>query len=1163
MRLQDIFAKPIDRPIEGVIKADDLAQLRIEVEEYVFTNEISKRLSTFFSAYNDYQGANGAWISGFFGSGKSHLLKMLALLLENRQVDGKQTLEYFLPKCGDDAMLQAEMRRAASIPSKSILFNIDQKADTISKTETDAVLSVFVKVFNEMCGYYGKQGYVARFERDLDERGWLQDFKLAYWEIAGYSWEKGREQIIFEKNNIARAYARVSGSSPETSQGILDHYRADYKVSIEDFAEMVNAYILKQESGFRLNFFVDEVGQYVADNVRLMTNLQTIAESLATRCKGQSWLIVTAQEDMETVLGEMGRQQANDFTKIQDRFKTRLKLTSANVDEVIQKRLLKKNDLGKSELEDLYHKHKNNFGTLFDFSDGSQTYRNFRNEEHFENSYPFIPYQFTLFHTCIENLSKHSAFEGRHTSVGERSMLGVFQQVVQAIAKTNLGELATFNLMFEGIRTTLMTQIQSSIQIAENNLESEFAIRVLKALFLVKYVKGFKATPHNLRILMQSKFDQDLLDLGEKVTEALSMLEQQTYIQRNGEVYEFLTDDEKDIEQEIKNTSVDTGDLYKVLEDIFFTDVVRDRKMRYETTGQDFPFTKKLDDRIIGREQELSIHLITPLHENVDKIEILQANSLGRPELLVVLPPDSRLVSDLYLLKKTENYIRQNSSTALPETKRRILAEKSMQNSDRTTQIKLRLRELVGKARMFAAGSEVQVNGEEPRARVLRGFSELIVRTYPNLQMLNGVTFSESEIARYLQLAQNTPLGTLEFTEAEQEMMGFIQANNRNGIRTTLKSLEEKFTRKPYGWDLAAIQCLLAKLCGRGKVEARSDGNLLEDDSLERALKNTHGFSNLILEPQIEFTAAQVRRLKDFYSDFFDSPPSASEARALGKETGEAFRATLTKFESLHEQRDRYPFLAVLEEPLELLREAVGKPYTYFFTELTQQEDRFLALKETRLDPIRRYMSGPNKTIYDEASRFVQQQQANFSALQSDGPERLQAILADPDCYTGNQMRDAKALTEQLLAELKTRIEAERALAVQAVTALQTRLHTMDEFASLSEEEQRSLDGEFSAIQRDIARLILIPVIRDTQRRFEQDAYPQVLTQMSAWAQQKQNSESDDVIREKPTEYISRQYMQVDFNQAYLASEADVDRYLAQLKATMLEAIRSGKRIQI
>ena len=89
MKLHEIFAKPVDRTIEGVIKADDLASLKLELEEYVITNEISKGLDLFFSAYNDYKGANGVWISGFFGSGKSHLLKILALLLENQVVMGR------------------------------------------------------------------------------------------------------------------------------------------------------------------------------------------------------------------------------------------------------------------------------------------------------------------------------------------------------------------------------------------------------------------------------------------------------------------------------------------------------------------------------------------------------------------------------------------------------------------------------------------------------------------------------------------------------------------------------------------------------------------------------------------------------------------------------------------------------------------------------------------------------------------------------------------------------------------------------------------------------------------------------------------------------------------------------------------------------------------
>ena len=63
MILKDIFSKAVDRPIEGVIKADDAASLRLEVEEYVLTREVEKSLEQFLSAYNNYNNANGVWVS--------------------------------------------------------------------------------------------------------------------------------------------------------------------------------------------------------------------------------------------------------------------------------------------------------------------------------------------------------------------------------------------------------------------------------------------------------------------------------------------------------------------------------------------------------------------------------------------------------------------------------------------------------------------------------------------------------------------------------------------------------------------------------------------------------------------------------------------------------------------------------------------------------------------------------------------------------------------------------------------------------------------------------------------------------------------------------------------------------------------------------------------
>src|SRR5690606_20958149 len=188
---------------------------------------------------------------------------MLALLLENRQIDGKPMFDMFLPKCGDNEILRADLTKAISIPSKSILFNIDQKADVISKTQIDALLSVFQKVFDEMCGYYGKQGHIGQFERDLDSRGIYAAFKDSYARIAGKPWERGREQALLEGPSIAKAYAEASGADAASAEGILGKYRSDHKVSIEDFASQVKDYIDRQGPAFRLNFFVDEVGQYI------------------------------------------------------------------------------------------------------------------------------------------------------------------------------------------------------------------------------------------------------------------------------------------------------------------------------------------------------------------------------------------------------------------------------------------------------------------------------------------------------------------------------------------------------------------------------------------------------------------------------------------------------------------------------------------------------------------------------------------------------------------------------------------------------------------------------------------------------------------------------------------------------------------------------------
>ena len=174
MTIRTFFTNRIDRNIETVIKADDQEHILDEMVEYVVTNEVALKIGDFFSAYNDYQGANGVWISGFFGSGKSHLLKILSYVLENKEYGGDKLGELFAEKIKEDAILKADILNATRIPSESILFNIDQQAQITNKQEEDALLKVFYKVFYDHLGYFGSQRHVAEFER------WVENLPFLY-----------------------------------------------------------------------------------------------------------------------------------------------------------------------------------------------------------------------------------------------------------------------------------------------------------------------------------------------------------------------------------------------------------------------------------------------------------------------------------------------------------------------------------------------------------------------------------------------------------------------------------------------------------------------------------------------------------------------------------------------------------------------------------------------------------------------------------------------------------------------------------------------------------------------------------------------------------------------------------------------------------------------
>jgi hypothetical protein len=1035
MKIHQLFQKDVARPIDGVIKADDDRHLDLEVEEFVVTREVGRALDQFVERYLEDTNANGVWISGFFGSGKSHLLKILSLMLDQRTLpSGRRPADVILPNIQDE-ILRGNLERAVQIPSHSILFNIDQKADHIGGDATGAILEVFVKVLNELRGYHGKQGHIAKLEYDLDKAGQLAGFKKTYLEVNGREWEKDRDALATARRKAFNAaYARHFGVSEEDSANVLNQIRDEYRVSIESFAEQVEEYINQQGKDFRLNFFVDEVGQFIGQDSKLMLNLQTVAESLATKCNGRSWIFVTSQGDLQKVLGELRKEKGDDFTKIQGRFKTRPNLTSQDVREVIQRRLLAKTEAEPEVLTTIFDREKENLVTLFRFSDDSVQYKGWRGSDEFCDLYPFHPYQFDLFQRAIEQLSKHDAFTGQHTSVGERSMLEVFQSVAKSLKNDPIGSLATFDRMFDGITATLRGDMQTSILQAGNHLDDPLALRILKALFLLKWVREFKATPRNVAILLIDRPDIDIAAHEQAVKRALAILASQSYLQENGEFYEFLTDAEKDVEVEIKSTEIDDSQVTKLLSDILFEDVVKSPKIRYEANAQDYTYARKLDDHLIGRDAELTLNIITPDHPNHADERSLAAQGTGKSEITLVLPSDYHLMQEVRLFLKTNKYVQQNNGTNTDPNRKVILDERLKQNGARRSHLQTLCSDLFVKAPIYLNGSRIEsLSYSDPRTRFHKMAQELVTFAFPNLKMLKGA-YDENLLRKTLLDPDDLLTGGQQpLSEAEQEIMTYVQRNQDQGERTSVEEMIRQFGRRPYGWYPLAVQTLIGRLFRMGKIELRAPETLDGKAALEH-LVNTRLHGSVRVRLQEQFDATKINALKRFHQEFFDRANDGTDARSAGQATLALLAMESRLLKDLLLQVNRYPFLDSLRSVEQQIAKLADRDYTYLLNHLADYEDALLTAKEDSLDPIKVFMNGPQKAAYDEAIAFLREEEANFHDLPAEDVQPLRDLAQAAAPYRGNAVPHAKAAVNKIRTAIAELLEQERRNAASPLT---------------------------------------------------------------------------------------------------------------------------------
>lgn len=990
MELKNLFYKDIDRDIKGVIKIgqDDNENVEQELEEYVVTREVSKHFSTFFESYkkgiNAYTDKMGVWISGFFGSGKSHFLKILSYLLENKEVQGKRAISYFDDKI-EDAMVLADMKKAGDVSTDVILFNIDSKADSDSKSNKDAIVKVFMKVFNEMQGYCSALPWVADLERQLVKEGRYEEFRSKFEELSGSKWEDKRDDFYFEEDNIVKALAETSNMSEEGARNWFNRAEDNYSLSIEKFANLVKEYIESKGSNHHVIFLVDEMGQYIGEDVGLMLNLQTVVEDLGTYCGGRAWVIVTSQQDIDSITKVKG----NDFSKIQGRFNTRLSLTSANVDEVIKKRILRKDDVAKETLRLLYQDKESIIKNLITFSADTAEMKIYKSEEDFIDVYPFIPYQFHLLQSVFTGIRIHGA-SGKHLSEGERSLLSAFQESAIRYMNSELGTLIPFSAFYETVEAFLDSNISTVIIRAENNDRlTEDDVEVLKVLFLIKYVKEIPSNIENLATLMVNHIDDDKIDRKKEIEESLKRLIKETLIQKNGNEYIFLTNEEQDVNNEIKNIPIDIGEIILKVGEEIFTGIYSENRYRYNVRYH-FDFNKIIDTRYVSSQRhDIGLQIITPYYDIGEELseQELKMMSARDNNVIVRLPADTTFLDEMEEILKIRTYLRQKGGANATSVIEEIKIRKSREVSDREERVRSLLIEALRNADIYANLQKLDIKTKNPVERINEGFKFLIEGIYNKLNYID--TFIESNKDLNDILIDNRQITLTERVIpnklALDEIDGYIERNTQRNIPMTIKTILHQYGKAPYGWrnlDVIGLLLYLLKVQEIRLQLGNESLNISDRDLINQLTKRDYQ-DRIIVKKREKISAKFINNVKGLAKDVFGVSALSSDEDGLMDQFKRLCERELNKRDidtkdygiyfllEEYKKNMNYPGKDVLEKGQELFENILKiKDGKEFYERVYELQDDLLDYEEDVYD-VKRFFKN-QRDQFDRASRKLE-----------------------------------------------------------------------------------------------------------------------------------------------------------------------------------------------
>ena len=817
----------------GVSKVSEIGRddgqiktLRFELQNFVCDGEYARGMERILRAYLDALGKaeqKAVWVSGFFGSGKSHLVKVLRYLWEDYQfADGATARSLVtLPSEINDLLTELSSR------SKP-LGGLRAAAGTLGAGAMDNVRLAFIQLVLRAAGLPENLAQ-ARFVLWLRAAGLEATVEAA---LSQQNRQLAREVLSF-RLSVPLAEALVTAepkyANPANAQAaIRDQFKDNNAPTIEDALEVVKQIFGRDGQLPCTLLVVDEIQQFIAERVQRGNDVQEIAEHTSTDLGSRLLFIGTGQSALHSATPALQR--------LRDRFAIKVQLSDTDVEGVIRKTVLRKKpeeEAGIAKCMDA------NQGELSRQLQNTRLAATHDDDSYLVADYPLLPTRRRFWEKVLRN-TDHSG-----TKAQLRSQLQIVFEATRQTAASALGTVVPADFIYDQISTDLLNSGELEREYDEiirkqrdGTAAGELRSRLCALIFLIGKLPrtpsaddGVRANPETLVDLLVSDLAADRPRLDQEVPIQLQQMTKDGLLMAVESEYRLQT----------REGAVWTHDFNRrrtaVLNDDarineYRAELLRDRirlalkgvTLQQGTSGTARRLASELSSaRPTSTGEEVALWIRDGWSDD-EKTVLNDARAAGvdSPMLFGYLPrlhhEEMRQAIAATLAAK-ETLDAHASTGGVDAIEPRKAIETQQLIADEV--LKGYLGHIIDGAKVFLGGGQ-EANGMELADKVQDSAASTLVRLFPQFADADhanwGGVVSRARAGEVAALSQVGYQGTPTQHPVCRQVLTAIGAGKKG------KDLREHFKASPYGWPQDAIDGALFVMLVAGNLRATNNG---------------------------------------------------------------------------------------------------------------------------------------------------------------------------------------------------------------------------------------------------------------------------------------------------------------------------------------------------